>query len=225
MEQRGESKSAWIGGYKVHIMFPGKDDTKKGVILQRGCDKAHLVQRVLEEFRMPAIRAEYVEVAPENRNDPDENEVTLRFRFDRPRLSELRDISLDEFRGHFDPEAPVMLETDGACSGNPGPGGWGYILAQGNVCTRQYGAQSGTTSNKMELEALIQGLSQPFFTRTCYLVIESDSKGCIHAMMDGAKVWEANGWGKIGGGDVANQPQVSLNGLIKRFYVIGFLFR
>jgi ribonuclease HI len=59
----------------------------------------------------------------------------------------------------------------------------------------------------MELEALIQGVTRPFFTRGgCYLVIESDSKGCIHAILDGAKVWQANGWRKIGGGDVANRP-------------------
>jgi ribonuclease HI len=149
-----------------------------------------------------------MEVAPEDWNGPDEDEVTIRFRYDRPKLSLLDDLTLKQFRGHFDPLAPVMLETDGACSENPGPGGWGYILAQGNVCTRQYGAQTDTTSNKMELEALIQGVSQPFFTRACYLVVESDSNGCLHAMMGGAKVWEANGWRKFGGGDVRNRPQV-----------------
>jgi hypothetical protein len=140
MEQRGESQSAGIGGYTVHLMFPGNNQTKKGVVIQKGYDKAHLVQRVLEEFKWPQIRPEFVDVAAENWKNPDGNEATLRFRCDRPKLSELRDISLEDFRAHFNPQAQVILETDGACSGNPGPGGWGYILAQGNVYAMQHGA-------------------------------------------------------------------------------------
>jgi hypothetical protein len=116
---------------------------------------------------------------PKGWNKPDEDEVTIRFRYERPKLSTLQDISLGQFRDHYDPMAPVFLETDGACSGNPGPGGWGYVLAQGNVCTRQYGARADTISNHMELEALVQGLTQPFFTNPGYLAIESDSASCL----------------------------------------------
>jgi hypothetical protein len=150
MEQRGESQSVGIGGYTVHLMFPGKDVIKKGITLERGYDKGQLLQRVFKEFKMPPIREECVEIAPGHWNWPDENEATVRFRYDRPKLSTLRNISLEEFRWHYGPMAPVMLETDSACSGNPEPGGWGYVLAQGNVCTRQYRAQVYTTSNKME---------------------------------------------------------------------------
>jgi ribonuclease HI len=182
--------------------------TKKGLVLDRGFPKEHMVQVAVREFRLMPIREEYVELAPENWNEDGEDEITIRFRFDRPALTAITPITLDEFRSHFDSMAPVLLETDGACSGNPLPGGWGHLLAQGNVYTMQHGGQVKTTSNQMELKALAEGLAQPFFTNPVYLVIESDSARCLHMMMEGAKVCEANGWRKFGGGDVKNRPLV-----------------
>jgi ribonuclease HI len=207
LEQRGESQSRGIGGYKVHLPLGGQENVRKNVILEKGYSQEQLIQKLLQILEMPPIREEFFEIAPRNWNGPDEDEVTIRFRYNRPKLSTLRDVTLEQFRDHHDPMAPVFLETDGACSGNPGPGGWGYVLAQGKICTRQYGAQTDTTSNKMELEALLQGLTQPFFTRPGYLVIESDSESCLHMMIEGAKIWEANCWRKVGG-DVRNRAQV-----------------
>jgi hypothetical protein len=98
-------------------------------------------------------RAEYVEISPEDWGEDDE--ITVRFRYGRPALSSLKSITLEQFRAQFDPMAPVYLETDGACSATPGPGGWGSVLAPGNIYTMQHGGNAVTTNNQMELQALL----------------------------------------------------------------------
>ena len=53
----------------------------------------------------------------------------------------------------------VVIYTDGACKGNPGPGGWGVLLQSGGTTKELYGGEQGTTNNRMEMMAVIQGLS------------------------------------------------------------------
>ena len=87
----------------------------------------------------------------------------------------------------------VELFTDGACSGNPGPGGWGCVLRFGGVSKELSGGEAQTTNNRMELTALIEGLSALKYR--CRVTVTSDSKYVIDAIQSGwAKKWRANGW-------------------------------
>ena len=89
----------------------------------------------------------------------------------------------------------VTIYTDGACSGNPGPGGWGAILSYGGVEKELSGGEASTTNNRMELTAVICALSQ--LKQPCIVELYSDSKYVIDALNLGwAKSWQANGWRK-----------------------------
>ena len=89
----------------------------------------------------------------------------------------------------------VQLYTDGACSGNPGPGGYGAILRCGSYEKEISGGESNTTNNRMELMAVIAGLEA--LNRSCDVTIYSDSKYFVDAIEKGwAKSWRAKGWVK-----------------------------
>lgn len=89
----------------------------------------------------------------------------------------------------------VSIYTDGACSGNPGPGGWGAILRYGSAEKELSGGAFGTTNNRMELTAVISALSA--LKEPCEVDLYSDSKYIIDAVTLGwAKKWKANGWKK-----------------------------
>ncbi|PPD16384.1 MAG: ribonuclease HI [Methylobacterium sp.] len=86
----------------------------------------------------------------------------------------------------------VEIWTDGACSGNPGPGGWGAILVYGEKRKELSGAEPETTNNRMELQAAIAALSA--LKRPCRVVLHTDSqyvKGGITGWIFG---WKKNGW-------------------------------
>ena len=87
----------------------------------------------------------------------------------------------------------VTLYTDGACSGNPGPGGWGDILEYGGAEKELSGGEDSTTNNRMELTAVIRGLEA--LKEPCTVELYSDSKYVIDALQKGwAKGWRARGW-------------------------------
>lgn len=87
----------------------------------------------------------------------------------------------------------VKIYTDGACSGNPGPGGWGAILNFNGLEKELSGAEKATTNNRMELTAAIEGLSA--LKERCNVTLCSDSKYLIDAVQKGwAKKWRSNGW-------------------------------
>lgn len=87
----------------------------------------------------------------------------------------------------------VALYTDGACSGNPGPGGWGCILVYKGVEKILSGGEKETTNNRMELLAAISGLEA--LSEPCAVTLYSDSKYVIDALRLGwAKKWRAAGW-------------------------------
>ena len=89
----------------------------------------------------------------------------------------------------------VTLYTDGACSGNPGPGGWGAILEFQGVEKELSGGESSTTNNRMELTAVIAGLSA--LKEPCIVELYSDSKYVIDGLSKGWAVsWRKNGWKK-----------------------------
>ena len=87
----------------------------------------------------------------------------------------------------------VKLYTDGACSGNPGPGGWGAILECDGYEKELSGGEANTTNNRMELLGVINGLSAVKYSGDVTRI--SDSKYVIDAITKGwAKKWRANGW-------------------------------
>ena len=87
----------------------------------------------------------------------------------------------------------VTLYTDGACSGNPGPGGWGAILEYGGAEKELSGGEDSTTNNRMELTDVIRGLEA--LKEPCTVELYSDSKYVIDALQKGwAKGWRARGW-------------------------------
>ena len=89
----------------------------------------------------------------------------------------------------------IDLYTDGACSGNPGPGGWGAILRFGTVEKELCGGDKQTTNNRMELTAVIEGLSA--LKEPCDVTLTSDSKYVIDGITKGwARAWKRNGWRK-----------------------------
>jgi len=89
----------------------------------------------------------------------------------------------------------VTLYTDGACSGNPGPGGWGAILAYNGTEKELSGGEASTTNNRMELTAVIRGLQA--LKESCIVELYSDSKYVIDGLEKGWAVsWRKNGWKK-----------------------------
>ncbi len=88
----------------------------------------------------------------------------------------------------------VHLYTDGACSGNPGPGGWAYLLrhpASGSE-REDSGAETQTTNNRMELRAVIEGLAA--ITRPSLIELTSDSQYVLNGLKDWMKDWKKRGW-------------------------------
>ncbi len=89
----------------------------------------------------------------------------------------------------------VTLYTDGACSGNPGPGGWGCILQFGDAQKELSGGEINTTNNRMELTGVIRGLQA--LKEPCTVELYSDSKYVTDALSKGwAESWRAKGWKK-----------------------------
>ena len=87
----------------------------------------------------------------------------------------------------------VTLYTDGACSGNPGPGGWGAILEYMGHEKEFSGGEASTTNNRMELTAVIEGLEK--LKEPCIVELYSDSKYVIDGLQKGwAEGWKKRGW-------------------------------
>ena len=86
----------------------------------------------------------------------------------------------------------VEIYTDGACRGNPGPGGWGVLLRYGNHERRLYGAEPDTTNNRMELRAAIEGLSA--LQRPCLVRVTTDSQYVRKGITEWMANWKRRGW-------------------------------
>jgi ribonuclease HI len=87
----------------------------------------------------------------------------------------------------------LFLYSDGACSGNPGPGGYGVILKYGDHCKELSGGFANTTNNRMELTAVIKGIES--LKEPCDVTVVSDSRYIVDAMEKGwARKWRSNGW-------------------------------
>ena len=87
----------------------------------------------------------------------------------------------------------VEIATDGACKGNPGPGGWGAVLRAADGRERELsGAESPTTNNRMELMAAIEGLNA--LKRPCRVILSTDSRYVMDGLTKWIKGWQKNGW-------------------------------
>jgi ribonuclease HI len=86
----------------------------------------------------------------------------------------------------------VVIYTDGACKGNPGPGGWGVVLRSGASEKELYGGELGTTNNRMELMAVIQALGA--LKRPCAVTLNVDSLYVLKGMTEWLPGWKAKGW-------------------------------
>lgn len=97
----------------------------------------------------------------------------------------------------------VELFTDGACSGNPGPGGWGALLRYKGTEKELSGAEPDTTNNRMELMAAIEGLKA--IKRTCPVTLYTDSKYVLQGVTEWMDGWKARGWKTADKKPVKNQ--------------------
>ena len=86
----------------------------------------------------------------------------------------------------------VVMYTDGACKGNPGPGGWGVVLRYGGSEKKMHGGERDTTNNRMELMAAIQGLKA--LNRTCDVELYTDSQYVRKGITEWMAGWKRNGW-------------------------------
>lgn len=98
----------------------------------------------------------------------------------------------------------VTLACDGACSGNPGPGGWGVVLQCGELTREWSGSAPNTTNSRMELTAALEGFRA--LKRPCAVTVISDSQYLIHPFTQGwLATWQSNGWRKANRNPVENQ--------------------
>jgi ribonuclease HI len=86
----------------------------------------------------------------------------------------------------------VELFTDGACRGNPGPGGWGVLMNFGNASKELCGGAPDTTNNRMELKAAIEGLNA--LSEDCEVTLYTDSKYVLKGITEWLTGWKAKGW-------------------------------
>jgi ribonuclease HI len=98
---------------------------------------------------------------------------------------------------------PIIIYTDGACSGNPGPGGWGALLQFGDTEKELFGGEAQTTNNRMEMMAAIMALES--LKEPCAVTLYTDSKYVMDGITQWMKNWKARGWKTAAKKPVKNQ--------------------
>jgi ribonuclease HI len=121
-----------------------------------------------------------------------------------------------------DPKPHVLLYTDGACSGNPGPGGWAFILRHpvSGKELEQSGGERDTTNNRMELTAVIEGLRA--CKRPSRVEIYSDSQYVLKGLREWMPQWKARGWRTADKKPVKNQELWLALDELKAFHDLSF---
>jgi ribonuclease HI len=109
----------------------------------------------------------------------------------------------------------IEIYTDGACRGNPGPGGWGVLLVAGRHRKTLHGGEPETTNNRMELTAAIKALNA--LKRPSQVVLHTDSKYVMHGITEWMANWKKRGWKTASKKPVKNQDLwVALDEAIQR---------
>lgn len=99
----------------------------------------------------------------------------------------------------------VVIYTDGACKGNPGPGGWGVLMQAGDAKKELFGGERETTNNRMELQAVIEALSA--LKRPCDVTLYLDSQYVRKGITEWIHGWKAKGWRTASKEPVKNAEQ------------------
>ncbi len=86
----------------------------------------------------------------------------------------------------------VVIYTDGACKGNPGPGGWGALMTTGDSVKELFGGELATTNNRMEMTAVIEALAA--LKRPCRVTLHVDSQYVLKGITEWIHGWKARGW-------------------------------
>ena len=97
----------------------------------------------------------------------------------------------------------VNIYTDGACRGNPGPGGWGVLIEHGDFKKELFGGMQETTNNQMELQAAIEGLKA--LSEPCIVNLITDSKYVMQGITSWISSWKKNNWKNAAKKDVKNK--------------------
>ncbi len=97
----------------------------------------------------------------------------------------------------------MIIYTDGACKGNPGPGGWGVLMQYKDVKKELYGGEKQTTNNRMELTAAIEALSA--LKRPSQIDLHTDSKYVLQGITEWLQNWKRRGWKTAGNRAVKNE--------------------
>jgi len=97
----------------------------------------------------------------------------------------------------------VIIYTDGACRGNPGPGGWGALVKFDEVKKEIFGGSKDTTNNQMELKAAIEGLKA--LSEPCFIELTTDSKYVMQGITQWIDNWQKNNWKTANKKDVKNK--------------------
>ena len=112
----------------------------------------------------------------------------------------------------------VQIFTDGACKGNPGPGGWGAIMKYGDHVKELNGYSAETTNNIMELTAVIEALKS--LTRPCNIILTTDSNYVKNGITKWFAQWEARGWRTAAKKPVKNKDLwIQLNDLVEQYEI------
>jgi len=97
----------------------------------------------------------------------------------------------------------VVIYTDGACRGNPGPGGWGAVLMSGEHEREMWGGEAATTNNRMELTAAIEALTA--LNRPCSVELHTDSQYLRRGITEWLSIWKGRGWRTLSKSEVKNE--------------------
>jgi hypothetical protein len=122
------------GGITLTYLFPEKNGTLYNVPFQEATTRVEMMDYVSSKTKLPPLDEDFFEAAPIDWFA--QKRLTIRYQFPRRDLSALMPSDPGRFISEFNETLPVWIETDGACSGNPGPGGWRAIINQGDVKVR-----------------------------------------------------------------------------------------
>jgi ribonuclease HI len=191
------------GGITLTYMFPTKSGTLYNVPFTEATSRVEMMDYISAKTKLPPLDEEFFEAAPLDWFA--QKRLTIRYQSLRRDLSALEPRDPNEFIAEFNPALPVWIETDGACSGDPGPGGWGAIVSQGEVKVELHGPNASTTNNEMELQALAEALDILPKDFQGYVTIETDSENAVAIMSGKGRRWQIDNFVLLKGNKAKNR--------------------